>query len=115
MSFVLEEDPASIFWPVKFDVGQSGGTYRRMTFEAEFRVIGNEELQELFNPDGEVAKSDYEWATQVLIGWRGIQDKEGEEVPFTTKNLKALIDKPGIAKAIADALIESRGKAKLKN
>ena len=60
MSFVLEEDPASIFWPVKFDVGQSGGTYRRMTFEAEFRVIGNEELQELFNPDGEVTKSDYE-------------------------------------------------------
>ena len=115
MAFVLEDNPESISWPVKVDVAQAGGTYRRMTFDAEFRGIGNEELQELFNPDDEATKTDFEWASQILVGWSGIQDKNGEEIPFSNKNLKILIDRPGISKAIADALLDSRGKARQKN
>tara|TARA_Y100001968_G_scaffold310904_1_gene332292 strand:- start:779 stop:1126 length:348 start_codon:yes stop_codon:yes gene_type:complete len=113
--FVLEENPSTISWPVKVDVAQSGGTYKRMTFDAEFKVIDNEELQDLFNPEDGATKTDYEWAKQVVLGWSGIQDSKGDDIPFSVKNLKTLINKPGVSQAIADALIESRGKAKVKN
>jgi hypothetical protein len=113
--FVLEANPETISWPVKVDVGQSGGTYKRMTFDAEFRVIGNDELQELFDVGEGETKTDLEWVSRVMVGWSGINDAKGDEIPFSKKNLKVLVDKPGISKAIADALIESRGKARQKN
>ena len=115
MSFVLSSTdtyplPVSISTP---DLDRPG-RFRRQSFDAVFRRLPRSRLAEL----GEVlsstpATADSADATvrslveEVLVGWRGILDDNGEDVPFSAQLLDELLERHDVIQGILDAFAES--------
>ena len=114
MSFVLDQAD-SYSWPCRFEVPVSGGKYKVMTFDAEFKNISQSRLEELMNFQTEGKKTDTDIAKEMIIGWSGIVDGKGEEIPYTEKSKKRLLDIAGMGSQIVQIYISSRSKAKAKN
>ena len=51
----------------------------------------------------------------MIIGWSGVVDGKGEEIPFTEKSKKKLLDIAGMGSQMVQIFISSRSKAKAKN
>jgi len=51
----------------------------------------------------------------VLIGWAGVTDDDGKDIPFSQSALQQLLDVPMLAAAITLAYFESLQGAKRKN
>jgi len=113
MSFVLKQS-SSYSWPVKVDLPEDG-KLRRHTFEAEFKNISQTRFQELIDQSQRNEINDVDVCREVVIGWSGILDDKGEEMPFVKAKFDELLDVLGIPTAIAAAFIDSRMGAKRKN
>ena len=59
--------------------------------------------------------TDVDLAKEVLVGWEGIEDDQGNEIKFTQSKLKQLLDVPMVATAIASSFFDSIVGAKRKN
>jgi len=114
MAFVLDQDE-SYLWPCRFEVPISGGKYKLMTFDAEFKNVSQSRLEELMNLQSKGLKTDTDIAKEMIIGWSGIVDGKGEEIPYTEKSKKVLLNIAGMGSQIVQIFISSRSKAKAKN
>mgnify|MGYP003136475124 CR=1 FL=1 len=114
MAFVLDQED-SYSWPCRFEVPVSGGKYKVMTFDAEFKNIKQSRLEELMNLQSEGKKTDTDIAKEMIVGWSGIVDGKGEEIPFTEKAKKQLLDIAGMGSQLTQIFVASRSKAKAKN
>jgi hypothetical protein len=56
-----------------------------------------------------------EIAAGVLVGWSGISDDAGKEIPFSQKALDQLLEVPFLAVAVLKAYMDSLKGAKRKN
>ena len=70
-------------WPVDFEIETEDGLVSA-SFTAKFKIIEDEKI-ELYQASGDTALID-----KVLMGWEGIEDEEGNELPFNADNLKAM-------------------------
>lgn len=113
MSFVLKRSE-TYSWPVKIDLPEDG-KLKRHTFEAEFKNISQSRFQELIEKSQSGEVNDIDVAKEVMVGWSGILDEKGEEMPFVQAKFEELLDVLGIASAIATSFCESRIGAKRKN
>tara|TARA_R100001463_G_scaffold1664_3_gene7299 strand:- start:2060 stop:2401 length:342 start_codon:yes stop_codon:yes gene_type:complete len=113
MSFVLKQS-SSYSWPVKVDLPEDG-KLRRHTFEAEFKNISQTRFQEMIDQSSAGEINDVDVCREVVLGWSGILDDKGEEMPFIKAKFDELLDVLGIPTAIAAAFIDSRMGAKRKN
>jgi hypothetical protein len=113
MSFVLKQSD-SYSWPVKVDLPEDG-KLRRHTFEAEFKNISQSRFQEMIDQSNAGEINDVDVVREVMVGWSGILDDKGEEMPFVKAKFEELLDVLGIPSAIATSFIESRMGAKRKN
>lgn len=125
MAFILKQSD-SYRWPVSFKLPIDGGKREKQTFEAEFRRLPQSritqiqaEVQKLMkaveageHPDG---ISDISVAQEVLVGWSGVIDEDGEEVPFSKTSRDALLDLPTVAASIIQCYFESLVDSKTKN
>lgn len=114
MAFVLKQSD-TFFWPVSFDVPENGGKHRRQTFDAEFRRLPQSRLKELGELLGQNEISDSDAVAEMLCGWRGVTDDQGEEIPFSDGMMRQLLDVPFMAATIFDAYTDSLQGAKRKN
>ena len=114
MAFVLDQEE-SYSWPCRFEVPVSGGKHKVMTFDAEFKNISQSRLEELMNLQSKGLKTDTDIAKEMIIGWSGIVVGKGEEIPFTEKAKKKLLDIAGMGSQMVQIFISSRSKAKAKN
>lgn len=126
MAFVLKQS-ATYSWPVPFKVPTDGGKYEKQTFDAEFKRLPQSRINEIQTEvqarirsaeKGEAFESDISdisIADEVLAGWTGVVDDEGEEVPFSTTSKTQLLNIPGLAGSIIEAYFESVAGKKLKN
>jgi hypothetical protein len=119
MSFVLKQSD-SYTWPVTFDVPVDGGRHERQTFDGEFKRLPQSkigpmvaELQKLEDL-GDLERFT-EIAADLLVGWSGINDDNGKEVPFSQKALEQLLEVPFLAVAVLKAYMDSIKGAKRKN
>ena len=113
MAFVLKQND-TYSWPVKVDLPANGKS-KRHTFEAEFQNISQSRFQELIDLSQAGDLNEIDVAREVMVGWSGILDENGEEMPFMKAKFEELLDVLGIPTAIATAFIESRMGAKRKN
>ena len=114
MAFVIKRKE-SFSWPVKVDLPEDG-KFRRHTFEAEFKNIPTSRFQELLDLSQTGDINDVDIVREVMIGWSGILDDNGEEMPFVKAKFDELLEVFGIPQAIAQAFVESQtGGAKRKN
>ena len=114
MAFVLDQEE-SYSWPCRFQVPVSGGKHKTMTFDAEFKNMSQSRLEELMTLQSEGKKTDREIASEMIIGWSGVVDGKNEEIPFTEKSKKKLLDIAGMGSQMVQIFISSRSKAKAKN
>ena len=126
MAFVLKQS-ATYKWPVTFRVPADGGKYEKQTFDAEFRRLSQSRINEIQlevqarikaaekgDPVG-TDISDMSIADEVLAGWSGVVDGDGEEVPFGQASKAELLNVPGLAGSIIEAYFESLAGKKTKN
>lgn len=105
--FVIDLSP-SYFWPVKFSVPKADGTgHDRCEFEGEFARKTVDELNEMGTEAVRNGVSDIELSRRVLVGWRGVCDKSGNPVSFSTGALSAFLQIPGTGTATMQAFYES--------
>jgi hypothetical protein len=126
MAFVLKQT-TTYSWPVSFDVPADGGRFVKQSFDAEFtrptqsRIVEIQEavykrlraIQNDQDTDGMI--TDQEIAEEVLVGWSGVDDGEGAEVPFSEKAKQQVLDVPSVSAAIVEAFFDSLKGAKRKN
>jgi len=114
MAFVLKKSN-TYKWPVSVDVPVDGGKHERVTFDVEFKDLTQSRLLEIAELSAEGNLTDVEIAREVIMGWIGIEDEDGEELPYSMTKRDELLDVPMMATAIAGAYLESKQGAKRKN
>ena len=126
MAFVLKQSD-SYTWPVSIRLPANGGKREKQTFEAEFKRLPQSRINEIQvlaqqrvkaaerGEDLENGISDQSIADEVLVGWDGIVDGDGEPVPFSKASKAQLLDVPMLASALIEAFFESLVEGKRKN
>jgi len=73
---------------VKFRMPNDSGTTDTMSFMAKFQMLTTDELQaaEEMRP--------IDFVRKVLVGWEGIQDGAGQDLPFSDDNKDAVLQEP---------------------
>ena len=116
MPFVLKKS-STYSWPVVVEVAVDGGKWERTTFDVEFNDLTQSRLMEIAELSADGQLSDVDVAREVMCGWNGIQDENGENIPYSIKGRDELLEQPMLAAAIAGAYLDrKKGKAaKAKN
>ena len=119
MAFVLKQSD-TYSWPVSFDIPADGGRHEKQTFDGEFKRMPQSrvgpmvaELQQI--EDLADLERITEIAKEVLIGWSGIIDDDGKEIPYSEKALAQLLEVPLLAVSIIKSYMDSIKGAKRKN
>lgn len=102
-------------WPVTVEFPVDGGKTDKQTFDGEFKRMTQTRINELraVIERGEI--TDTELAREVLAGWEGVNDANGDAVPFTERSRDQLLDVPLVAAAVVLAWLGSLTGAKRKN
>lgn len=114
MAFVLKQSD-TYSWPVTFEVPTDGGRHERQTFDGEFKRLPQSRVRELGKLIEANEVTDVEVASEVLVGWAGITDDNGKDVPFSQKALEQLMEVPLLATQVVAAYFQSLSGAKRKN
>lgn len=123
MAFTLKQS-ASYSWPITLIIPADGGRRDKHTFEGEFRRLSQTRINEIISAaramergratDDEIIE-DQDAAKEILIGWSGVVDDEGEAIPFGDTSLGQMLEIPTVAGQIVRAWFESLDTAKRKN
>jgi len=126
VAFVLKQS-SSYVWPVTVKLPINGGKFEKQTFDAEFKRLPQTRINKLQvevqarvksserNETADDSISDQSIAEELLIGWSGVLDEDGDEVPFTESMKQQLLDIPTMATAIIVAYFDSLIGVKTKN
>lgn len=126
MAFVLKQS-SSYVWPVTVKLPISGGKFEKQTFDAEFKRLPQARINKIQievqariksserNEATDDSISDQTIAEELLIGWSGVLDEDGDEVPFSESMKQQLLDIPTMATAIIVAYFDSLTGTKTKN
>jgi hypothetical protein len=115
MPLQLRSQSPSYRWPVVVEFPVDGGKFDKETFDAEFKRHPQDRLREIGEKIENGSISDLELLDQVLIGWAGIFDEAGDDVPFSEVSRQKILNVPLVASAIVAAWLESLAKGKRKN
>lgn len=98
----------SYFHPVKVEFPIDEGKKKIVEFQAQFKRLTQDEIQEQQDALADGTLSDRGVINQVMIGWRGVADEAGTPVDFTESNLASLLSmfptQPSIVRAYFDSL-----------
>ena len=85
------------------------GKFKKETFTAKFKNVGRKAFADL------IEAGDENFVRTVLVGWSGIKDDDGNDVPYNDENFEALTDNHFIVKGIIEAFGQSMRGASEKN
>lgn len=103
-----------------------GGKREKQTFEAEFKRLSQSRIAEIQLQAQQMTRAaetgepydgitDVGAANEVLIGWSGVVDEDGEEIPFSESMKAELLEIPLMAASLVQAYFESLIDQKRKN
>jgi len=123
MAFVLKQS-ASYTWPITLIIPVDGGRREKYTFDGEFRRLPQTRINEIIKVaramernrgnDDEMLE-DQDAAREILMGWSGVVDDDGKDIPFSESALGQMLEIPTVAGQIVKAWFESLDTAKRKN
>tara|TARA_E500000081_G_C6112550_1_gene343490 strand:- start:730 stop:1056 length:327 start_codon:yes stop_codon:yes gene_type:complete len=100
MTFIRKKS-STYKWPVKVSYPVDEGRFEVDTFDAVFKRIGRSEFQRLAD------SGDTELIEAVLVGWEKVADEAGKELPFNSRELRALIEDPCFTRGVIRAYLNS--------
>lgn len=112
--FKLAQSP-SYSWSVKIELPVDGGKFEKATFDAEFKRLSQTRINELRTEMEKPGYSEIDLVKEVLLGWSGVVDADGNEVPYSEGARDQLLDIPTVAASIGIAFFESLAGARRKN
>jgi len=98
-------------WPVTVQIPADGGKFTKSTFDATFKVIPQDRIDTILR-GGNV---DSELLREVTIGWKGVQDEDGNELPFSEDARDKLLSIPYARAALVEAYLDSLAGSRRKN
>lgn len=126
MAFVLNQSQ-SYSWPVSIQLPADGGKREKSSFDALFKRLPQSrinEIQQLVQQRIKAAErgeeldngvTDQTIAAEILVGWSGILDADGDDVPYSEAIKAQLLDVPMMAGALIKAYFTSLVELKRKN
>lgn len=126
MAFVLNQSQ-SYSWPVSIQLPADGGKREKSSFDALFKRLPQSrinEIQQLAQQRIKAAErgeeldngvTDQTIAAEILVGWAGILDADGDDVPYSEAVKAQLLDVPMMAGALIEAYFKSLVELKRKN
>jgi hypothetical protein len=120
MTFVLKQS-ATYNWPIPLELPADGGRKDKFSFDGEFRRLPQSRINEIIKvarameygrslDDEEL--DDKTAAREILVGWTGVVDDDGKEIPFSDAALGQLLEIPTIGAQIIRAWFDSMDVAK---
>ena len=114
MGFKLDQS-GTYKWPVTVEVPVDDGRHDKQKFDGEFKRITQSRIREMGQLIETGDLTDVDLVKEVLVGWDGIEDDQGNELKFSQAKLKQLLDVPMVATAIATSFFDSIAGAARKN
>jgi hypothetical protein len=122
MSFVLKQSD-SYSWPVPLLIPVDGGKKQKFSFDAQFKRLKHSRINQIikqaraihFGREEEDMLDDQEGVREILVGWSGVFDDDGNEVPFSESALLQLIEIQTVPGQIIKAWFDSMETSKQKN
>jgi len=114
MSFVLKQSE-DYSWPVPVELPADGGRFSKHTFDAKFKRLPQDRIRDIMEKIQANEIDDDTLCREIMIGWDGVQDAKGEEIPFSESSLNVLLNVQMVAAAVVSAWFDSLAKAKRKN
>lgn len=108
MAFVLKK-VSSYKWPVSVDVPVDGGKFKKETFTAVFKKMSRSAFNDL------VEQGDDALIGEIVEGWEGIKDEDGDDIEYSSETRDQLFDDPYVLRAVITAYTESLLGAQAKN
>lgn len=105
--FRLLEKHAPVKWPVTICVPVDGGEVEKHEIVAQFKLVSLKRSAEIIG--------DQAFLAEVLVGWEGVHDADGNALPFTDENRERLCDVSYVKPAIVQAYLECSAGAARKN
>jgi hypothetical protein len=105
---------AEYTWPVTVEIPTDGGRSEKSTFDAKFKRLTQTRIDEIRKGISNAEINDADLAREVLIGWTGVVDDNGD-VPFSEASRDRLLDIPTVSAAIVMSLLGSLSGARRKN
>ena len=102
-------------YPVNVEIVGDGGKRQNFGFDATFKRLSRDEFQAMMKAAQDGSLDDMQVAGDVLLGWRGVQDEHGNDLPFSEDARAALLNTWPVLPAIMSAFLEAhtpKGKAK---
>lgn len=98
-------------WPVEVTEPSEDrpGEFDKCEFTAVFKRVKMSEISKLSEDEGNSLLK------KVLVGWEGIQDESGKEVPFSTKELEEFCEDVDWLKAVLNSYTRTYGEAQAGN
>lgn len=110
------------FTPVIVEVPDGTGKGIKHSFKVKFRRLTQTELVEVYRridvnqlAEGEEKLMDAELLRDVMVGWEGVQDPNGNDVDFNEENMAALLEIFPVRPTIVTAYFDSIKTGKRKN
>ena len=103
------------FWPVTYSFPGDNGRTEKATFDAKFKRISQSRIDELKAQFAADEFREIDLVKDVLVGWRGVTDADGQDIPFSISDRDRLLDVPMMAAQIGKAFLESLAGAQRKN
>jgi hypothetical protein len=107
--------PDSYSWGITVEFPVDGGRVEKQTFDGVFKRLTQSRLAEIQAAITKDEMRDVDLAREVLVGWKGVVDGDGDEVPFSESARDQLLDIPLVASSIVIAFMNSLTGAKRKN
>ena len=114
MAFVLKQSD-SFSWPASIDIPVDGGRHETQTFDVQFKRMPQSWIREIAKKIDSEEVTDVDVAREVVVGWSGVTDDSGKEVPFSQKALAQLLDVPTLAASVVLQFFTAAAGAKAKN
>lgn len=114
--FNIDISPA-YYYPVEVQIVTDGGVFKKSKFDAQFKRLSKKETKDLFDRfnDKDAPMTDDILLEQVLVGWKGIQTPDQQELPFSQSTSEQVLNIQGVSTAITKAWLDSIQGAKAKN
>lgn len=85
-----------VWWPVEIKEPQDGGSVKKHLVDAQFEILPQSENDEILLGGQDIM-------ARVLRDFRGFQDEEGREIPFSDEMRQSLLEEPYIRTAFLEA------------
>lgn len=101
-------------WPVTVHIPTDGGRFTKATFDAELKTLPQERIDQYLTGGGDTTEQDF--LNEVVIGWKGVTDDAGNDVPYSEEAKLKLLAISYVRTALVRAFFDSiTGGAKRKN